>query len=449
MTTPAAGSCYGDMLGFPSRLLMSDDDTDLTKGQQTKTAIELWSLYSYNLHKATYHGLNRLKGRENKRNFIIGRGSQTGMHRFAGLWTGDNGSSWDFWRISVAQVLALGYSGLSIAGVDMGGFTIDPAQANAAPPHWCDPELLIRWYSGSFLLPWYRNHYNQHFDMKVFQEPWQYSYVLEKYGNLVNPYNNPNITALYNSVEPICRYYTQLRYSLMQVLYDTMFTNLINGLPIARAMLITDPYDRSLFNANDEYIDNQYLLGYNILVCPILNPGIVNRDVYLPGSDLWFPSNLRVNGVGLGTDPLGIMHAAHLENSVSGGATVSYGCAIPDAIHDPAQIPYVTPVYIRGGAIVPQLEVRQCINENDLNPPCIHIYPGNKDTVRDCSQMALCLCFSQLTYFYSLTPCIWTTESAVTALQRICPNTNTKRSRMGLRHIQAIMSVKPKANIVK
>ena len=150
---------------------MSDDDynQDPTKKPSTKTAIELWALYSYNLHKATYHGLNKLKGRENKRNFIIGRGSQTGMHRYAGLWTGDNGSSWDFWRISVAQVLALGYSGLTIAGVDMGGFTFDPAQSNTPPPHWCDPELLIRWYSGAFLLPWYRNHYNQHFDTKVFQ----------------------------------------------------------------------------------------------------------------------------------------------------------------------------------------------------------------------------------------------------------------------------------------
>jgi alpha-glucosidase (family GH31 glycosyl hydrolase) len=138
---------------------MTDDS--YTDPPKTKTAIELWSLYSYNLHKATYHGLNNLKGRENKRNFIIGRGSQTGMHRYAGLWTGDNGSSWDFFRISVAQVLALGYSGLSIAGVDMGGFTADPA--NTLPnPRWCDPELLIRWYSGAFLLPWYRNHYLQH-----------------------------------------------------------------------------------------------------------------------------------------------------------------------------------------------------------------------------------------------------------------------------------------------
>ncbi|GKT40625.1 alpha-glucosidase 2 [Colletotrichum spaethianum] len=227
MTTPAVAEVYGDMLGFPSRLLMSDDtpNQDPKVKPPTKTAIELWGLYSYNLHKATYKGLNQLKGRENKRNFIIGRGSLTGMHRFAGLWTGDNGSSWDFWRISVAQVIALGYSGITIAGVDMGGFTPDPDK-ELNPPQWCDPELLIRWYTGAFLLPWYRNHYIQHFGGKDFQN---YPQALQ--GSSQDVYN------LYMSVEPICRYYVQLRYSLLQVLYDTMFANLIDGLPIARAMV--------------------------------------------------------------------------------------------------------------------------------------------------------------------------------------------------------------------
>ncbi|KAJ0308884.1 hypothetical protein COL516b_003439 [Colletotrichum fioriniae] len=237
MTTPAVAEVYGDMLGFPSRLLMSDDtpNQDPKVKPSTKTAIELWGLYSYNLHKATYKGLNKLKGRENKRNFIIGRGSLTGMHRFAGLWTGDNGSSWDFWRISVAQVIALGYSGMTIAGVDMGGFTPDPDK-NLNPPQWCDPELLIRWYTGAFLLPWYRNHYIQHFGGKNFQEPWQYTYAFQNYPQALQG-SSQDVYNLYMSVEPICRYYVQLRYSLMQVLYDTMFANLINGLPIARAMV--------------------------------------------------------------------------------------------------------------------------------------------------------------------------------------------------------------------
>lgn len=373
MTTPAVANCYGDMLGFPARLMMSDDvyGQDPSIRPNAKTAIELWSLYSYNLHKATYRGLNRLKGRENKRNFIIGRGSQTGMHRFAGLWTGDNGSSWNFWRISVAQVLALGYSGLTIAGVDMGGFSRDP-DSNFSPPRWCDPELLIRWYTGAFLLPWYRNHYHHHFQEKEFQEPWNYTTAYQRYQI------PDNLRGLYASVEPICRYYVQLRYTLMQVLYDAMFANLIHGLPIARSMLITDPQDTSLFNESARFIDNQYLLGHNILVCPITDPSISTRDVYLPQNDTWYASNLRVNIEGYGPDPL--MHAAGLGAPVPGGTTLSFYCPVPDAGAHRDQIAYVTPVYIRAGAIIPQIDVRQSIDERDLNPPCIHIYPGTTPT---------------------------------------------------------------------
>ncbi|KAF5228687.1 hypothetical protein FAUST_10917 [Fusarium austroamericanum] len=378
MTTPAVGRSYGDMLGFPSRLQMTDDSP--VGEPKTKTAIELWSLYSYNLHKATFHGLNNLKGRDNKRNFIIGRGSQTGMHRFAGLWTGDNGSSWDFWKISVAQVLALGYSGLTIAGVDMGGFTSDPT-SNAPYPRWCNPELLIRWYSGAFLLPWYRNHYMQHWDQasnppaKVFQEPWAFNDVLSgPYAHLI-PQDQ---RVLYEAVVPICRYYVQLRYSLIQVMYDYMFANLINGLPIARAMLITDPLDTNLFNNNEDFIDTQYLLGHNILVCPVMDPQVFNRDIYLPGTDLWYPSNLEVdNGRNLGHDPI-LKHAANLKEPAQGGRIISYGCSIPATFGNLDQIPFVTPVYIRGGAIIPQIGVRMSIDENNLNPPTIHFYPGGK-----------------------------------------------------------------------
>ncbi|KAL3421005.1 hypothetical protein PVAG01_07450 [Phlyctema vagabunda] len=341
MTTPAAGNCYGDMLGFPSRLLISEDsyNEDSHQFPPTKTAIEQWSLYSYNLHKATYHGLNALRGRENKRNFIIGRGSQTGMHRYAGLWTGDNGSSWDFWRISVTQVLALGYSGITVAGPDMGGFTKDPNPYNTLK--WCEPELLIRWYSGAFLLPWYRNHYQGHFGEKDFQEPWNYTPAQYRQNVPIDQ------RILYASVEPMCRYFVQLRYTLIQVLYDAMFANLTNGLPIARSMLITDPDDTSLFNEGSDFIDNQYLLGSQILVCPIMDPGTYTRDVYLPQTDAWFPSNLRVNVDGFGSDSL--QHAAALSDPIAGGSTISYYCPIPDAIKNKDQMAYSVPVYIRAG----------------------------------------------------------------------------------------------------
>ena len=336
MTTPAVARWYGDMLGFPGRLLVSTDPynqkPDVLPPQLP--AIELWALYSYNLHKATYKALENLPSRKNKRNFIIGRGSSTGMHRFAGLWTGDNGSTWDFWRINVAQVLALGLGGITIAGVDMGGFT--PSADNGK---WCDPDLFVRWYSGAFLLPWYRNHYNGKPGMKLFQEVYKFSTVQQDYPQFPIPDNQRD---LYASVLPICKYYVRLRYSLMQALYDRMFENLMNGLPIARSMLITDPDDTALLDEAAAYVDNQYLLGHYILVCPIMDPDDSNggsRQVYLPQPDSWFPFNLRID-----EDPGNV--GAPLNAPVEGGTLFSFGARISS---NPAQFPYITPIYVREG----------------------------------------------------------------------------------------------------
>ena len=69
--------------------------------------------FSLNLVTATYEGLTKLKndktavGEYNykKRNFIISRGGFAGVHRYAGIWTGDSASSWDFLQINIPEVL--------------------------------------------------------------------------------------------------------------------------------------------------------------------------------------------------------------------------------------------------------------------------------------------------------------------------------------------------------
>lgn len=80
-----------------------------------------------------------------------------------------------------------------------------------------------------------------------------------------------------------------------------------------------------------------------------MDPQVFNRDIYLPGTDLWYPSNLQVdNGRNLGNDPI-LKHAADLMEPVQGGRIISYGCSIPATFGNLDQIPFVTPVYIRGG----------------------------------------------------------------------------------------------------
>lgn len=81
--------------------------------------------------------------------------------------------------------------------------------------------------------------------MKWFQEPFAYTEHFEKNQDLLR-----DEEWLYRSVEPICKYYVELRYTLMQLLYDTMFENQLTGLPIARALVLSPYFAFFFMDAN-------------------------------------------------------------------------------------------------------------------------------------------------------------------------------------------------------
>ena len=78
-----------------------------------------------------------------------------------------------------------------------------------------------------------RNHYSAKPGAKAFQEPYAY----DEYYKAHKVELSPRAKTMFQCVLPIIRYYIRLRYSLMQMLYDAMFENMVNGLPIARAMV--------------------------------------------------------------------------------------------------------------------------------------------------------------------------------------------------------------------
>ncbi len=361
MTTPNVRSRRGDMRSFPARLMVTNDymkaEIPAENGADAyhKTpAIKAWNLYSYNLHKATYHGLNHLVSRENKRNFIIGRGCFAGMHRFAGLWTGDNASEWDFLRINITQVLALGLTGQALCGEDIGGF-----ERGADWEKWADPELLIRWTAMGAFLPWFRNHYIAK-GIKYFQEPYAYQWVdLETIPREAHKY--------YQSVLPVCQYYIQLRYRLLQLFYDGLFANTITGMPICRALFLNDT-DPALYNDKIQFLNNQFFVGDHLLVAPMVEKeGAANnwgrRDIYLPAGSNWYAF---------------VDNQKPILTAVEGGTTIrDYDARIDN---DPEHIGFILPLYVRTGAIIPTLEVEQYVGEKNHqglpNPLTLNIYPG-------------------------------------------------------------------------
>jgi len=293
--------------------------------------------YAMFLLKATHQAMRSLK--PEKRPFILARGGYAGVQRYAALWTGDNASSWDFLRITIPQVLNLGLSGVPIAGSDVGGFATGPIPDGTTTPSVVrdgrviggvtDPELFVRWMQAGSFLPWFRNHYLGY--DKEYQEVYAYG----------------------EAVAHLCRASIERRYRMLQVYYDAMYEWTQTGLPIARALFLNDPDDPAVYL----HLDDQFFVGKDILVAPILFPAPAAgapavRDVYLPAGSDWFVFD---------DDEAG------LAAPIAGGQTLSGVETALDRV----------PVFVRAGAIVPlRLRPEQYVGELTENPLEIRLYPG-------------------------------------------------------------------------
>jgi alpha-glucosidase len=308
---------------------------------------KIHNVYGLNLLKATSGGIDTLRRAvKNQRNFIIARGGFAGMQRYAGLWTGDSPSSWEYLGIYIAQTLNIGLSGIPISGSDIGGFANGPIPSGTAQPNYVaygqvfggitNYELLTRWMQVGAFLPWYRNHYNGY--TKQFQEVYQYG-------------------------EPVptnCRKFVELRYRMIQVFYDAMYEWTQSGLPIARALFINDPADPQVYN----HVDDEFFVGRDFLVAPIITqhdtaqpPTPPIRQVYLPAGSQWY--SFKDN-------------RAPLDTPVDGGTLIPNWYAALDQV----------PIYIRAGAILPMRELEQWVRQMPANPITINVYPGPDSTYR-------------------------------------------------------------------
>ncbi len=326
---------------FPQDLMMAQEqvasDGSVTVVYQPNA--KLHNSYVNNLLVGTWNGINQLVPQ--RRNFIIARGGYAGMQRYAGLWTGDSASSWDFLNINIPEVLNLGLSGVPLSGCDIGGFATGSGTTSNASfgggvvtGGITNYELLTRWMQLGSFLPWFRNHYDGY--NKQFQEPWAYG----------------------DPVPANCRRYVELRYRMMQVYYDALYQWTRSGLPIARPLFLNGPPDPGVYQNNNYFLDSQFFVGGDFLVAPILfaaetaNPPIGPfRDLYLPAGSDWYAFQ---------------DNAAPLAGAVPGGTEVQAYYA------DLTRVP----IYVRAGAILPFGELEQWVGQLAANPLTVNFYPG-------------------------------------------------------------------------
>uniref|UniRef100_A0A674D0E5 Neutral alpha-glucosidase AB n=1 Tax=Salmo trutta TaxID=8032 RepID=A0A674D0E5_SALTR len=208
---------------------------------------DLHNLYGFYVQRATAEGLIERSGGV-ERPFVLARAFFAGSQRYGAVWTGDNAAEWDHLKISIPMCLSLGLVGVSFCGADVGGFFKSPST-----------ELLVRWYQTGAYQPFFRAH--AHLDTPR-REPWLFG---------------PENTALIREA-------VRQRYALLPYWYQLFYHAHHSGQPVMRPLWVEYPQDTATFS-----MDDQFLLGRDLLVHPVTEEGARGVTAYLPGKgEVWF-----------------------------------------------------------------------------------------------------------------------------------------------------------------
>lgn len=193
------------------------------------------NLYGALMTRAASEQLNKILP---SRFLLFSRASYVGAHRYGGIWTGDNGSSWDHLARNVRQMPSINMVGFLYSGADTGGFGGN-----------CGRELMLRWLAFSVFTPLMRNH----------------SAILTKRQECYRYGGQEDFQSV-----------VSLRYKLLPYIYSEF----------VKAALSGDMYIKPLgFEYSDERsrrIEDQLLVGESIMIAPVIEKGAKSRTVWLP-----------------------------------------------------------------------------------------------------------------------------------------------------------------------
>lgn len=198
----------------------------------------------HDVHNAFGYLMTRSAGEQldklmDKRYLLFSRSSYIGAHRYGGIWTGDNTSSWENLRMAVHQMPSLNMCGFLYIGTDIGGFGGN-----------CSRELLLRWLAFGVFTPLMRDH-----AMKGTRRQECYRYFRKKDFRTV----------------------VSLRYRLLPYLYSEYMKAAVRGKLYFRPLAFDFPEDEEAAQVED-----QLLVGDSLMMTPLVEKRKNKRTVYLP-----------------------------------------------------------------------------------------------------------------------------------------------------------------------
>ncbi len=195
------------------------------------------NLYGYNMTRAAGEAFDEIaKGR---RILLFSRSSYIGMHRYGGIWTGDNKSWWSHILLNLKMMPSLNMCGFLYTGADLGGFGADATR-----------DLVLRWMALGVFTPLMRNH--AALGTRE-QEGYQFENV-EDFRGIV-----------------------ETRYRLVPYLYSEYMKAALTDDLYFRPLAFVYPEDS--FAAG---VEDQVMLGNEAMIAPVYTQNAKGRYVYLP-----------------------------------------------------------------------------------------------------------------------------------------------------------------------
>ena len=195
------------------------------------------NLYGFNMTRAASESFKELA--PDKDILMFSRASYIGMHRYGGIWTGDNHAWWSHILLSLKMLPSLNMCGFMYVGSDIGGFNDNTTE-----------ELLMRWMGLAVFVPLMRNH----------------AAAGTRYQEL---YRFTDTDAFKNIVT--------MRYALIPYLWEAYRKAVEQDTLMYRPLGFEHPEDRIAVATED-----QLYVGEDIMICPVYTQNAVGRYVYLP-----------------------------------------------------------------------------------------------------------------------------------------------------------------------
>jgi alpha-D-xyloside xylohydrolase len=188
---------------------------------------------------------------------LLCRSAWAGSQRYgAAVWSGDIPATWDSLRQQVRAGLNIAISGIPWWTSDIGGFHGgDPSDPDYR-------ELIVRWFQYGAFCPLFRLHGDR----------------LPRLPLATDKSGGPNEAWSYGveAYDLICQV-LRLRERIRPYVDEQMNNAHTTGLPPMRPLFVDFPDDTASWNVEDEF-----MFGSDLLVAPIVAPGVREREVYLP-----------------------------------------------------------------------------------------------------------------------------------------------------------------------